>query len=283
LSPDPPPIRIGTSSWSSSDWRGPFYPADARPGEFLELYAARYDTVECDATFYRIPSPRTVDGWRSRTPDGFLFAAKLPREITHEAGLVDCQAPVRQFVDVMTRLGDRLGPIVAQFAYVAKGKDPEEYAAGADFRRRLVPFLDAWPKAVELAVEVRNATWIAPPLLDVLRERRVALVLPAIYTLPGPSRLFAGPDPVTTELIYVRFLGHHRKMDERITRLRASGKRSAAWNELAVDRTDEMRQWVAALRERAANGARVLAYFNNHYAGYGPGSADLFRQLWRDG
>jgi len=278
-----PSIRIGTSSWSSADWRGPFYPIDARPADQLELYAGKYDTVECDATFYRIPSPRTVDAWRSRTPEGFVFASKLPREITHEAGLVDCEGTLRQFVDVMTRLGDRLGPVVAQFAYVAKRKDPEEYASGADFRRRLIPFLDAWPSEVELAVEVRNASWIAPPLLDVLRQRRVALVLPAIYTLPGPRRLFAGPDPVTTDLIYVRFLGHHRRMDERINRLREAGERSADWNELAVDRTDEMREWVAPLRARAAEGARVLAYFNNHYAGYGPGSADLFRQLWREG
>jgi uncharacterized protein YecE (DUF72 family) len=72
-------------------------------------------------------------------------------------------------------------------------------------------------------------------------------------------------------------------MDEQISRLREAGERSADWNALAVDRTEEMRDWVAPLRARAAKGARVLAYFNNHYAGYGPGSADLFRQLWREG
>jgi uncharacterized protein YecE (DUF72 family) len=275
-------LRVGTSSWSEDDWRGPFYPPDARPREFLTHYSRVFDTVECDATFYAVPSVRTVEGWRERTPDGFLLSSKLPREITHERGMVDCQDVTRGFLAVMDRLGDRLGPIVAQFAYVAKGRDPQEYETGEDFRARLSSFLAEWPQEKELAVEVRNAKWIAPPLIDLLRERRVALVVSVYYTMPGPERFLAGPDPWTTDLTYVRFLGHHRKMDELIARLRREGKRSGDWNELAVDRTTEMRRWVEPLRERAEHGSRVLAYFNNHYAGYAPGSAERFVRLWTE-
>jgi uncharacterized protein YecE (DUF72 family) len=101
--------------------------------------------------------------------------------------------------------------------------------------------------------------------------------------MPGPERLFDGPDPATTDLLYVRFLGHHRKMDELIARLRREGKRTADWNATAVDKTDEMRRWVKPLRERAESGARVLAYFNNHYAGYAPTSAEEFVRLWLEG
>jgi uncharacterized protein YecE (DUF72 family) len=256
---------------------------DARPRDFLELYARVFDTVECDATFYAIPSERTVDGWRERTPAGFLLSSKLPREITHERGMVDCGEMTKRYVEVMDRLGERQGPIVAQFAYVAKGRDAHEYETGDDFRKRLGVFLDQWPRGKELAVEVRNAKWVAAPLLDLLRERQVALVLPVYYTMPGPERLFAGPDPVTTDLVYVRFLGHHRKMDERVERLRQAGKRTADWNGLAVDRSAEMRRWVGPLRERAERGARVLAYFNNHYAGYAPGSAEQFVRQWLEG
>ena len=137
----------------------------------------------------------------------------------------------------MERLGPRMGPVVAQFAYVAKGRDAAEYESGDDFRSRLARFLDDWPVERELAVEVRNAKWVGPPLLDLLRERGVALALPAIYTMPRPSRLFAGDDPVTTDLVYVRFLGHHRRMDDLVARLCAEGKRGAEWSELAVDRT----------------------------------------------
>lgn len=273
-------LRVGTSSWSSPDWRGKLYDPGSRPRDFLEQYARHFDTVECDATFYGVPRPTTVDGWRSRTPEGFLLSSKLPREITHERGLVDCGETLNEFLGVMGRLGHRLGPTVAQFAYVAKRRDAREYETGDDFRSRLRSFLDLWPKERQLAVEVRNAKWVAAPLLDLLQERGVCLVLPAIYTMPGPARLFGGPRPVTTNLIYVRFLGHHREMDQLIARQREQGRRDSEWGELALDRSTEMREWVAPLRAESLAGARVLVYFNNHYAGYAPGSVTEFKRLW---
>jgi len=234
--------------------------------------------VECDATFYRIPSAKTVDGWRDRTPKGFLFAAKMPQEITHERGLVDCAQPLGEFLAVMERLGDKLGPILAQFAYVAKGKDPDEYATGASFRNRLAAFLERWPEDRELAVEVRNAGWIAPPLLDLLRERNVTLALSAYFTMPQPEKLFGGPDPLTTDRTYVRFIGDHKRMDALVAGLKDAGERRGDWSATAVDRTAETRRWAAAIRGRAKG--PVLAYFNNHYAGFAPDSARLFRELW---
>lgn len=274
----PPSLRIGTSSWSSADWIGPFYPEGADAASFLGHYAEVFDTVECDATFYRSPAAKTVDGWRDRTPPGFLFAAKLPQEITHERGLVDCAAPLAEFIGVMERLGDKLGPILAQFAYVAKGKDPDEYATGASFRKRLTDFLDLWPRERDLAVEVRNATWIAPPLLDLLRERNVTLALSAYYTLPQPERLFAGPDPLTTDRVYMRFIGDHKKMDALVAGLEKDGRRAGAWSETAVDKSAEMKRWARQIRAKAKG--PVVAYFNNHYAGFAPASAKLFRDLW---
>jgi uncharacterized protein YecE (DUF72 family) len=273
-----PSLRIGTSSWSSSDWRGPFYPEGAVPASFLAHYAGHFDTVECDASFYRTPSAKTVDNWRDRTPAEFLFAAKLPQEISHERGLVDCDAQVSEFVSVMERLGDKLGPILAQFAYVAKGKDPDEYASGRSFLARLSAFLDRWPKGRRLAVEVRNATWIAPPLLDLLREHNVALAISAYYTMPGPERLFSGSDPLTSDFNYVRFIGDHKKMDALVAKLKEEGKRAAEWDAIAVDRASEMKRWAGVIK--AQSKAPVLAYFNNHYAGFAPDSARLFRDLW---
>lgn len=272
-------LRIGTSSWSSADWRGPFYPAKARPAEYLAFYAEHFDTVECDATFYGIPAASTVDGWRAKTPEGFLFAAKLPQEITHERGLVDCADTTREFLGVMARLGDRLGPILAQFPYVAKRADPTEYASGDAFRERLRAYLDLWPAERPLAVEVRNATWIAPPLVDLLRARGVTLAFSAYYTMPGPEGLFAGPDPRTTDSLYLRFIGDHKTMDALVAKLKAEGKRAGDWDSPAVDRSDEMRRWAEALRKRAAP-FKGVAYFNNHYAGFAPESARRFRDLF---
>lgn len=279
-----PPIRIGTSSWSTADWKGSVYSHDARPSDYLEQYARQFDTVECDSTFYGIPASTTVTNWRARTPEGFLFSSKLPREITHERGMVDCADTLHRFLDAMSLLRDRMGPVVAQFAYVAKGRDADEYATGDDFRARLAPFLDLWPAERELVVEVRNARWVSPPLLDLLRERNVGLVLPAVYTMPGPEKLFGAKNrPVTNDLVYVRFLGNHRKMNDLVARRRREGKRTADWDAIAVDRTVEMRSWVAPLRVESIAGARVLVYFNNHYAGHAPGSAQQFRQMWMEG
>lgn len=259
-----------------------FYAPNARPAEYLGQYARHFDTVECDSTFYGTPVATTVKNWKARTPEGFLLSSKLPREITHERGLVECGAELSEFLAVMSLLGDRMGPVVAQFAYVAKGRDPDEYASGDDFRARLARFLEQWPAERQLVVEVRNARWIAAPLLELLRENGVGLVLPAIYTMPGPERLFSGPRPVTSGLIYVRFLGHHREMDALVARLRKEGKRQGEWSESAMDRSGEMRQWVEPLYKEALAGSRVLAYFNNHYAGYAPGSALEFRRMWQE-
>ena len=80
----PDNLYLGTVSWSKSDWVGPFYPATLKPAQFLETYARSFRTVEIDSTFYRIPPRSMVSGWRDRTPDGFVFAAKIPRVITHQ-------------------------------------------------------------------------------------------------------------------------------------------------------------------------------------------------------
>jgi|SoiMethySBSTD1v2_1073268.scaffolds.fasta_scaffold21645_8 uncharacterized protein YecE (DUF72 family) len=272
-------LRIGTSSWSSSDWRGPFYPASAKPADYLPFYAQHFDTVECDATFYGIPKASTVDAWRARTPEGFVFAAKLPQEITHDRGLVDASEPTREFLAVMERLGDRLGPILAQFPYVAKGADAGEYATGDGFRDRLRRYLDGWPRERALAVEVRNAGWIAPPLLDLLRAYRVTLAFSAYYTMPGPDRLFAGADPQTTDSVYLRFIGDHKTMDALVAKLKAEGKRASEWDSPALDRTDELTRWAAVLKERPTP-VKGVAYFNNHYAGFAPDTARRFRDLF---
>jgi len=108
------PLYLGTSSWSSDDWRGTVYPVDAKSSEYLAYYAQRFTAVEIDMTFYRIPTPAMVNGWNQRTPAGFRFAAKIPQVITHEKVLHDCQDELQQFIEVMSLLGDRLGHLADQ-------------------------------------------------------------------------------------------------------------------------------------------------------------------------
>ena len=96
--------------------------------------------------------------------------------------------------------------------------------------------------------------------------------------MPTPDQLFGGPDPLTGELSYVRFIGDHMKMDALVAQLRSEGRRAGDWSEIAVDRTADMTRWAEVLKPRTRG--PVLAYFNNHYAGFAPDSVRLFRDLW---
>lgn len=269
----PAGLHVGTSSWSTDDWRGVFYSESAKPGDYITEYARKLATVEIDATFYRIPTEAMVDGWREKTPDGFLFSAKIPQSITHEKYLEDCQEEFGLFLRRMERLGPKLGPLVFQFPYFAKGKDPDEYVTGADFRRRLGAFLETLPKEHRFVVEVRNDRWIDEALCDLLRGHGVALALVEYYTMPSIGRLLERLDPITAGFAYIRFLGDHRKMDALVA------GRPKPWGSLAVDRTKETDGWVPAVRNFLDRKLDVFAYFNNHFAGFAPGSVKIFLDL----
>lgn len=282
LTPLPPALRLGTSSFSTADWTGLVYPPGTRPADYLAHYARRFRTVEIDATFYAVPAPATVAGWAARTPDDFVFSLKVPRALTHDRGLADCADDWARFLAALDPLGARRGPLLLQFPYVAQRADPREYATGDDFRRRLAAFLPLIPADVRAVVEVRNARWLAPPLLDLLRRHGVALAATAYYTMPEPDRLLAGPDPLTGPFGYVRFLGDHKRMDALIARARAERGKAREWDELLIDRSGELRAWLGAMRAWLARGVELYAYINNHYAGCAPLTAQQLTQLWRE-
>jgi uncharacterized protein YecE (DUF72 family) len=258
---NPPPIRLGTSSWSCDDWKGVFYSDDAKPADYLAEYARRFSTVEIDMTFYRIPSRSMVERWKAVTPEGFLFAAKIPQTITHEKFLVDCEGELKAFLDVMSGLGERLGPLLFQFPYFAKrtGVTPSE------FLKRLKPFLAALPKDdFQFVVEVRNKPWIAPPLLDLLSEREIPLALIDHPWMHRPRALAEIDGIVTGPFAYIRWLGD-RYAIEKVTK---------TWNRSVVDRRREMEEWIEVIRGLTARNISVFGYVNNHYSGYAPGDVE---------
>ena len=275
----PTNLKIGTSSWSCTDWVGAFYPPGMQPAEFLAFYASRFDTVEVDSTFYRSPTAKVVDGWRRATPEGFVFCAKVPQVITHEKGLVDCDAEMNEFLSAISRLGDRLGCLLLQFPYFARGRGAGEFDSGEEFRTRLGDFLGRMPKEFRFAVDLRNERWLRPDLLATLREHRTGLALLDYYTLPSIDRLLGVIDPVTSDFLYVRLLGNHRKMDE-IVEKKAPARGGRRWCELVVDRSRESALWVVALQALCPRVPQAMVFVNNHYAGFAPGSIDLLRSLF---
>jgi uncharacterized protein YecE (DUF72 family) len=259
-------IRLGTSSWTGEGWVGSFYPAASKPHDFLPLYAERFDTVEIDSTFYRIPAARTVEQWRERTPEGFTFAAKIPQTITHEKMLVDVEHDLAAFLGVMDLLGEKLGPLLFQFPYFNNKK----FRTLGSFLERLAPLLARLPKDHQWVVEVRNRNWLTEELYAVLRMHGVALALVDHARMPRPAELFETGDPITAGFAFVRWIGDRKGIEEQ----------TKVWNRTLIDRTEDLREWIEVLGKVARRVDIMFAYANNHYGGHAPDTIELFRRLW---
>ena len=257
------PVHIGTCGWSYKDWAGHFYPDGLAAGNYLAYYGDHFKVVEVDSTFYRSPSRKTVEGWRDKTPDGFGFSLKVPQAITHEKILEDCEAELRAFLDAARLLGDKLRCCCLQFGYFNKSK----FSDLGDFLDRLDPFLDNWPADVPVAVEVRNRAWMTARLADCLRSHNAVWVLPDQAWMPEPLEVVSKLDAVTGPFAYVRLLGDREEVD----------RRTQALNRIVVDRSEQVRRDAEAIR-LLSDRVPVLAFVNNHYAGYAPQTVQELRQ-----
>lgn len=266
----PPLLRLGTSSWSSDDWKAAgFYPKDLEPRDYLGHYAGRFDAVEVDSSFYRAPSPSMCERWAKVTPGGFRFALKAPQDVTHEKALEGAEEEWSRFLGAVGRLGEKLGFLVLQFPYFNR---QSACPALGEFLRRLGRFVEGARAPCPLVVEVRNKAWVGKDLLDFLRERQLVFAVTAQEWMPSPRELWKkhGEGIVTGPAAYFRFLGE-RKRIEAMTK---------SWDKLVIDREAETRDAVAVIRELLRKEVPVWALYNNHFAGYAVGSAELFERVW---
>jgi uncharacterized protein YecE (DUF72 family) len=259
-------LYVGTSSWSCPDWAGPFYPPMLKPARFLEAYARCFRTVEIESTYYGVPERSVVMGWRERTPPDFVFAAKVPGTVTQEKLLRNCEAEFATFLSTMELLGDRLGPLLLQFPYFNRNA----FASRNAFDKLLRPFLKSLPKDFRFAVEIRNKNWITWDFFELLRDHSVAFALVAQAWMPGIATLAKALDVATADFCYARFVGDPK----------SAGGDKGKWDKLVDDKTAEMNIWTSELKKIVSRGIRAYAFFNNHYAGFAPGSARLFEELW---
>jgi uncharacterized protein YecE (DUF72 family) len=229
-----------------------------------------------------MPGRKMVEAWKSKTPEGFIFSAKVPGVISHEKYLEGCSAELNEFISVMSILGEKLGPLILQFPYVAKGRDPQEYETGADFVRRLKHFVQLLPKEFKWGIEIRNSRWVQPPLLEILRNRDISLVFIDYYTMEPLPKLAHRAEVFTAPFVYVRFLGNRKAMEAAVKEAQESGQRKRAWESLLKDCAEQMKKWIPPIKLLLAQKIPVYVYFNNHYAGYAPGSVELFSQLFND-
>ena len=248
-------IRLGTQGWNYDAWVGPFYPDGTRPADYLTVYARAFETVEVDSTFYAVPPAKTIRGWYERTPAGFIFALKMPQEITHERRLRDIDDAAEVFYERARALDEKLGPVLIQL-----GPDfaPVELPALAN----LLPKL---PRDIKFAVEFRHRGWMTDGVLALLAEHGVALAITDARWIPRRQMLTLARRP-TADFIYLRWMGGNRDIVD--------------YSRIQLDRSRELEQWADALTTLAKVRVNVYGYVNNHFAGHSPQSVrELQRML----
>lgn len=236
-------IRVGCSGWQYRHWRGDFYPADLPASRWLAHYVERFDTVELNNSFYRLPDASTFAAWRARTPSGFVFAVKASRFLTHMKKLKDPEDPLHRFFANACALGPKLGPVLYQL--------PPRWPLDL---HRLRVFVAALPRDVRHVIEFREPSWYTPEVFELLDRAGVSLCLHDMSGSASP-RIRVGPT------VYVRFHGTTR------------------YGGSYGDR--ELGDWATWLRGEHAAGRGVYAYFNNDIGGHAPRNATQLRELLR--
>lgn len=220
------PIRIGCSGWIYRHWRGLFYPEKLPVKRWFAHYAATFDTVEINNSFYRLPKPETFDAWRAQAPPGFCYAVKANRFLTQAKKLKDCEEPLQRMMTPFRHLGDRLGPILYQL--------PPRFRVNLE---RLESFLAILPRDVVNVFEFRDASWHADEVFALLDRHGAGF---CAHDMPGS----ASPRIATGPVAYVRFHGSVSKY----------------WGRYPEDRLLEWADWMT---QQAREGRPVWAYFNN--------------------
>jgi uncharacterized protein YecE (DUF72 family) len=235
-------FHIGTSGWHYDHWRGPFYPEDLAKRDFLQYYMERFHTVEINNTFYQLPKEETFIAWRDTVPEGFIFAVKGSRYITHMKKLKDPKDSLATLLGRVKALGEKLGPVLFQL--------PPKWHINVG---RLRDFLAALPKDHRYAFEFRDPSWYEPEVYEALSKHGAAF---CIYELGG----HLSPKEVTADFVYIRLHGPGDAYRGQYEQRALAG-------------------WAGAVSAWARQGKRVFCYFDNDEAGYAAQDAMRLQQM----
>lgn len=235
-------LRIGTSGWHYGHWIGPFYPEGTPKKNLLEYYSTRFDSVEINNSFYRLPEESTFLAWRRTVPEDFLFSVKASRLITHNKKLKDPGATVPPLMERAVALKEKLGPILFQL--------PPSWKLNLE---RLREFLSALPGGFKYAFELRNHEWFVPEVYDALKRHNAAL---CIFDLD----YFQSPVEVTADFVYMRLHG-------------PDGSYRGSYPE------GTLREWAGRIKKWRRDGKEVYCYFDNDEAGYAAQNALKLKEL----
>ncbi|UCF43828.1 MAG: DUF72 domain-containing protein [Planctomycetota bacterium] len=235
-------IRVGTSGWHYNHWTRVFYPADLPKSKWFGHYAAHFDTVEINNTFYQLPKQQTFELWRRQAPENFVYTVKANRYITHIKRLKEPAEPLERFFAGALLLKEKLGPILYQL--------PPSFHKDLD---RLRTFLEALPRERLAIFEFRHKSWFSEDTYELLDKFKAGF---CIHDMPGMKV----PRVVTGGVIYLRFHG-------------TTGRYSGNYAKAAL------KKWADWVKEHTREARSIYAYFNNDFGGYAVVNAKLLKEL----
>lgn len=241
-------VFIGTSGWTYPNWRGAFYPRDLPGSRLLEFYAREFITTEVNYSFYHLPRSTTYTKWAGQVPEGFLFAVKAHRIITHTKRLAGVQEPWQVFLSNVAALGSRLGPVLLQF--------PPNFQRHTN---RLAEFLEGARNGIpdglrlKLVFEFRHESWFTDEVYRLLGRYAAVLCI-------ADSPRYPRKEVLTTDCVYVRFHGRRRLFE-------------SSYSEAELE--EEARKVKRYLRK----GLDVFLYFNNTARGHAIDNARTLKRL----
>ncbi len=221
-----PKYFVGTSGWHYEHWRGRFYPADLPKSKWLEFYARSFSTVELNNSFYHLPSEKAFANWRDSSPEGFVYAVKVSRFITHIKKLKDVEEALEKFLERARLLGEKLGPLLYQLPPGLHRNDS-----------LLEDFLKLLPRGLSHVFEFRHESWLDKGVFDLLRRYNAGF---CIYDMPD----LTSPLEATADFVYVRFHG-------------------STWLYGGSYSDEELSGWAKNISELARGRKAVYVYFNN--------------------
>lgn len=238
-------LHIGTSGWSYGHWEKVFYPEGLVSAERLRFYVRHFSTVEINSTFYHTARDSTYRKWKDTVPEGFLFAVKANRYLTHRKRLKGAEEPLQRIIDGARLLEDKLGPILFQL--------PPSFLFDPT---TLEEFLQSLPQDTINVFEFRNLSWFVPQTYELLKEYQASF---CIFDHPE----IECPREVTSSSAYIRMHGYGAVYGGRYD-------------------TATLKLWAGYIREYLSQGLEVYVYFNNDYGGYAVENARELGKLLSD-
>ncbi len=232
-------LYLGTSGWYYDDWKDVFYPSDITKSDWLNYYSSVFNTVEVNASFYRLPFKNMVKGWKNKTPDDFIFTFKGSRLITHNKKLKNVNDYLNKFFERI-KLSEKVGVVLWQLPPSLK-KDID----------RLEQFFDNLNKSFRHCIEFRHKSWFDEDVYDVLKKHNIAYCIISAPDLPSTIQ-------VTTNFAYIRFHGVNE------------------WYKYNYSK-NELNGWATKIKQM--NVDDVYIYFNNDYNGNAPKNGKLLIDL----